>query len=146
MGMDRRGFILAAAGTLSAGTAGCLFGDGNSSADREELAEYVTFEHWFVEATTGMDLRMTLENQTDRDLDVLAVPEFYIGDEEVSADSRNASLPPEGSGEVTIPILLGEGEADDVTRYVLSLTVYDGQENLAEYEEEFEDFQDRVES
>ncbi len=144
--MQRRDFLVGASTGIAVSLSGCLFGDGGGPAGREELSEYVTFEHTFESATTGMDLRISFENQTDRSIAALAVPDIYVDEEEITTDSRSANLEPGGTGEVVIPILIDEDEQDDVTRYVLAITVFDGPETLVEYEEEFEDFQSRVES
>lgn len=143
--MDRRGFLLAATSSLPVAIAGCLFG-GDGSGDRDALAEYITFDHWFEHAYVGIDLRLFVENRTDDDFNVIASPEVYIDDKQITSDTGRVSLDPGGSGELAVPIIIEGDELDLVTHYVLSLTVSDYPVTLTEYEEEFDDFQARLES
>lgn len=144
--MHRREVLVGASVGITTGLTGCLFGDDDGSADREALAEYVTFDHHFEAVTVGYDMQVSLENQTDRDIGVYVDPAFYIDEEEVSSGSRSTGLDAEGTAELTIPLFIDEDDADAITHYELTIQVYDGPETLVEYEAEFEDFQDRVEA
>lgn len=130
--------------TVSLCSAGCLGGDDEDTLTREELAEFVTFEHWFERATVGIDLHVELQNQTDREFNILSVPEVETGEETVVSDGSNTTLTPGGQATIVVPILLDHDQVEAVTRYDLSLRVYEGDELLALYEEDWTDFQTRL--
>jgi len=160
-GVDRRRFLLGAAGTLPVAIGGCLgFGggdggddgssddgdDGDESSARSQLEQYIDYEYWFEPSGIGAVFKMNVENVTGEQLGFLVTPRVYVEDEEMGADSDGEQLDPGSSTQVTLNIFtVGDNEMEDVTHYVFDISVYRGDETLADVEEEREDFHERFE-
>lgn len=146
--MDRRGALGVLSGGVTAALSGCIemwFG----TTEDGDVKEYIEFDHWFESTLHSADAKVAVESIADEPVSVFVVPRLYAGEEELPVSAESESLEPGESAVLTMAIAVNRERFDEITGYVLRIRLFKerrrGRETIADYEEEFDDFHERLE-
>lgn len=147
--MDRRGALGVLSVGITAALSGCIemwFG----TTEEGDVEEYIEFDHWFESTLHSADLKLAAESIADEPVSVFVVPRLYAGEEELPISAESEPLEPGESAVLTMPIAVNRERFDEITGYELRIRLFrelqrGGRETIADYEEEFDDFHERLE-